>query len=296
MCSWDDGLRLTGLSPLQCVSTDPTSSCRCTRPRGSPGTPCAETTGARATGGQRARTWATGEFRAPASRLELGTMVTETGRNFRKTSGSCCPSLGVPAHEHHLPNTTRCVSFPGLLWEISRWHCCPPPQHPCSPPLRLSLATQPCLDLHPLLVTQDHPELRSPGPRMQTEGHPGEGLGSGCLWRAGWGRSAGTDPARPSRHSQEAVKATECGSTDHQTYTREFLPALGHREGGRGEGGVPIQSVPARAPRAPLGNTGQPPAPTRQGRVIWLPPPLAWGVPVWLLCNYRVFSMCQVSK
>lgn len=50
---------------MQFVSTVQTSSCRCTRLRGSHGTPCARTTGARATGGQRARTWATGEFGAP---------------------------------------------------------------------------------------------------------------------------------------------------------------------------------------------------------------------------------------
>lgn len=51
-----------GASPLlQFASTDQTSSFRCTRPRGSPGTPCAKTAGVRTTGGRRARTWATGE-------------------------------------------------------------------------------------------------------------------------------------------------------------------------------------------------------------------------------------------
>lgn len=61
---WNDPGDSRNLSLLQFACMDRTSSSRCTRLRGSPGTPCVKTTGARATGGPHAVTWAMGEFGA----------------------------------------------------------------------------------------------------------------------------------------------------------------------------------------------------------------------------------------
>ena len=88
-----------GASPsLQCASTDRTSSSRCIRPRGSRGTPCVRMTGARATEGPRARTWATGEY-GP---------TTEAEGRFSPPSpeGPLAPSQswsGKPAGAHRIP-------------------------------------------------------------------------------------------------------------------------------------------------------------------------------------------------
>lgn len=91
-------------------------------------------------------------------------------------------SLRPPAGSRLLPKADR---------GTSRGDSCPLTA-PALPPHGATWlpASQPCLDLHPLLVTQNHPALRSPGAGMLTEGLRGWGLGPGVecgeLGGGGW--------------------------------------------------------------------------------------------------------------
>lgn len=137
--------------PLQFASTARTSSSRCTLPRGSPGTLCVRTTGATATGGPPARTWATGE---------CGPSCRHPGR-----------ILSVPPWTSRHTNAGTVVSCPGLAGETSRCplHLLPPP------PCHLSASSDQD-SLPPHSVTRGCPVPRSPRSKVLAEGPGGSFL------------------------------------------------------------------------------------------------------------------------
>lgn len=184
-CVWTAS-RNSQTSPLlQFASTARTSSSRCTRPRGSPGTLCVRTTGMTATGGPRARTWATGE---------CGPRPRNPGRVLSTPPWTC----------QHTSAGDSC-----LLPRAGQGNQQVPTASPCLPCIRRSThCHQSCRlrGLHPLPFTRGCPAQWSPRSKVLAEGLGGSFLqeplgrveasppqppwvGLGCRW----GRSEGTD-------------------------------------------------------------------------------------------------------
>lgn len=138
-------------------------------------------------------------------------------------------------------------------------------------------ATQPCLDLHPLLVTQNHPVLRSPGAGMLTEGLPGWGLGLGVEW----GELGGGGQQDSILHDLHAYTWGHPSLLDRGEAIVRFIPkrTAPRRLEGRREHPLP-QSPSQGLTTASLGHAWEPSGLTGKSCGVLLLPPLTRRVPV----------------